>query len=279
MNLYEYSLKYFENQTIKYIPNLNMEELEWYYKTPKLYLLNKYKVSIEKGKESINDIMKLFAFFFSSSYDSNIPFYQNNLLYCKLETILNNFNPNYIGMLKEENLYKLFEENLKDEDTIVHFFNEAYWFSYSKKLVSAANYLLKYYKDFDSYLYHINNKPYDALKELLEVYGLRVYEIIEYLSYFGCYVFWKPSPHKYHIDIFNIIDDSVKDFDSFILEFRKICEKESINPYSLFNIISMICEPKYIYHKRILHYKKDNVYLERFKEELKEAINKGIVTI
>lgn len=109
MNLYHFLENYLKQQTLFKFPNFNTDELHYYYKDPYMYH-NFFNLKIERGKEKINDIMKVLAYTLVYAKGTHIDF---KYFYSDLSFILNDFDHHYISLLNVESLFSSFKTIIK----------------------------------------------------------------------------------------------------------------------------------------------------------------------
>ena len=212
MNLYHFLENYLKQQTLSKFPNFNTDELHYYYKDPYMYH-NFFNLKIERGKEKINDIMKVLAYTLVFADGTHINFQK---FYSDLSFILNDFDPNYIAFLKVDVLFSTFKQIIKPqfhEPCVNSHFFDSIWHNYAKSLISCAKYLLKNFTDFNTYINNINNNPKQALDELKKITGFGEYLSIRFLNTIGCFDYYLMDYRIF--PFFKSIDESVTDIDSF----------------------------------------------------------------
>ena len=246
MNLFEFLVDYLNKQTLKKFPDFNTSELHYYYdEVPMYYVPNRLKV--EKGKESIYDIMKILAYTLTFPKFCNIHLLSK---YDDVEEILNGFDPNYISILNENALFEMFKTIIKpkcDNYWFGNTFNDSAWQHFSKAVISAAKYLLKYYKDFNSYINHIKENPKEALKELNTIHGFGDYCAHKFLTFIGYFEYFYVDIRA--VEVFKIFDSSVKDEKTFRLSLDKQAKKAGVLPYNLHQLIKLIVSGDYYNHR------------------------------
>ncbi len=272
MNLYQFCLNYLKNQTIERFPDFNTDELALYYLTPPIY--HRYNITnITK-----NNMMKfLFDLLSSNKYSHIDKRYIDEEV---LNAYLNDYDPDYISILDSHALFKIFK-TFSDHPDARYFcdFNERLWESFAMNIISAAKYLAKHFKDFNSYMDYINSDPEAAMKDILEIRGFGVFTATVYFTTIGCYKFWQPHPlYAYQfIELFSKVDSNVVDYTTLIKLLNEQAEVGGVSSYTLYQIIRLIIKPNYSYHKCSMKNTKKHDFEKIFQDALIEAINNKTV--
>ena len=245
MNLYHFLENYLKQQTLSKFPNFNTDELHYYYKDPYMYH-NFFNLKIERGKEKINDIMKVLAYTLVYGKGTNINFKD---FYSDLSFILNDFDPHYISFLNVESLFSSFKTIIKpkfEEKYYFLSFIDSIWHNYAKSLISCAKYLLNNFTDFNTYINNINNNPKQALDELNKITGFGEYLSIRFLNTIGCFDYYLLDYRLY--PFFKSIDESVKDIDSFQKALNRQAEIAGVKVYTFNKLFQLIHGGDYLFH-------------------------------
>ena len=208
MNLYQFFKNYLETQILNRFPDFKVNELSLYFSEPKMYYCQ-LRLNIQKGKETINDMMKALAYTLTLNPYKSLPSYIFSRNYDLLEELLNDFDPEYINMINPTVIFNIVKRQVTDcfyfgftiskDQTLLDYFEE---------LKSAAKYLLDNFKDYNSYISYIKTNPEETLKEILKIKGLGPYCAKKYLNFIGSFQLF--NIHSKVIDLFKIIDKKCK---------------------------------------------------------------------
>lgn len=277
MNLYQFFNHYLERQILSKFPDFNVSELSLYYNEPLMYYYPKF-LKIKKGNVTINDMMKLIAYCLIQNVYYATASFNFHRKYNELCYILNDFDPNYISILNPTTLFQMFEPHIEymyygytpsQDQQILGFF---------ENLISAANYLIKNFKDFNSYIDYLNNHPNESYKELLTIKGFGPYIANKYLNYIGCHHHFNIHPRV--IELFKIFDNSVKNEKSFLISLDKHASLCGVSSFTLYKTVELIVRPIYEIHSIHIHSTrgKGNIF-NNIKTALTNAINNKEITL
>lgn len=270
MDIYQFCQKYLYEQTSYYLKDYDLSELPKYYEVPLMYVYPKI-FQIKKGFETKNDLLKVMAWILISGPHTYIPLEEN---YEGFSMILNDFDPDYVSHLNDENLWILFKTYYANT---IQFFNfyQYRWKMFAKNIISAAQYLVKNYHDFPSYNKRVKLNSRAIIKELNQIRGFADITSKKFLLYIGFFEFYHRDLRT--IEVFKGFDKTVIDEKTFHQSINRLADKCHTTAYSLNSIIRLIVNGRYYYDgkdsfsvKISAHYKK-----VKFIDAINHAIENG----
>ena len=286
MNLYQFFKNYLEDQISNKFPLFNFDELSLYYHEPIMYYQPEM-FKIKKGEETINDMMKALAYCLTRNRYAPMANYNLDENYDVLCDVLKDFDPYYISGLTPKTIYDKYEQNIvyipsfiptfKYTDEYKSRFN-ASLLQYFEELISAAKYLIKNYKDYNSYISYINNNPEDALKQIKTISGFGDAIGKYYLNYIGSFCYF--NIHHAVINLFKEVDNTVTDERSLLISLENQAKKAGVSPFELYKTVELIVRPDLFIHKKFIKSTRGKGNLaNNLTKALKEALNNNEIDL
>jgi len=271
MDLYDFSERYLERQTLSYFPTFNLHELVWY-NDSNLYAWPPF-FTVMRGHENLNDLMKMFAMILQNRYNlpNIIKFRFGN--YAHLTTATHGFDVSYLVKITPADLYA-------DLNMLVGFGTSSTWNKYCNGLIDAANYLNVYsnYHNYDTHIrtYLAGHRENYLINELCTITGIGPALARNYLKEIGYLSFGKPDLHL--MPIFQSFDPTVIDYTTFDASLRVQSVKCGVSPYVLDRTLWLICSGDYFIHTKKITAGRRSLR-PNFITELTRAIASGVVIV